>query len=113
MDTRALIWLILKTGYAILLWAGILRSLYVGVRYGFRFPRSLHILSVVILIFEAGVLVLYPIPLTQITLLLGSLLLLLPLSPYIGWVVAGGPDQSNANENRPVRKFFMSSKHRS
>jgi hypothetical protein len=104
MDTRELIYLILKVVCSVVIWAGILYSLYVGVRYGFHFPRFLHIMAIVIVILEAGVLVVFPLPLSSITAILGSFLALLPVAPYIGWVVAGGPARLNELYGQPVRR---------
>lgn len=91
MDTREIIYVVVKIACSVFIWAGILYSLYVGVRYGFRFPRLLHIMAVAIVMLEAAVLVVFPLPLSSITAVLGSILVLLPVSPYIGWVMAGGP----------------------
>jgi hypothetical protein len=95
MNTRELIYFILRVAYSVFIWAGVLYSLYVGVRHGFRFPRPLHIMAVAIVMLEAVVLVVFPLPLSSITALLGSILALLPVSPYIGWVMAGGPTRLN------------------
>ncbi len=92
MDTRQLIYVIVKDAYGVFFLAGISYSLYVGVRRGFRFPRLLHMTAVVIVIIEAGLLAVFPLSLSSITPLLGSILVILPLAPYIGWVVAGGPE---------------------
>jgi hypothetical protein len=91
MDTREIIVLgvrILVAG--VLLW-GIIYSLYSGIRFGFRFPRSLHCLALGILALEVVTLVAFPIPVKEIGIVLGGLLLLLPFSPYVGWILAGGP----------------------
>jgi hypothetical protein len=48
-------------------------------------------MAAVIIVIEVGILAAFPVPLKAITLILGSLLVLLPISPYIGWVLAGGP----------------------
>lgn len=93
MDTRQLIYVIVKDAFGILYLAGISYSLYVGVRRGFHFPRPLHIMAVGIVIFEAGVLVVFPLQLASITPVLGSVLVISPLTPYIGWIVAGGPQK--------------------
>jgi hypothetical protein len=68
-------------------------SFYTGVRYGFRFPRLLHLMAATISLGELLVLVVWPIRLSAIGLLLGSLLVILPFAPYIGWTFAGGPDR--------------------
>jgi hypothetical protein len=91
MDTRQLIYAVFRVACAVVIWGGIAYSFYMGVRYGFRFPRSLHIMAVVIVILEAAILFLFPVPFAAITPVLGSLLVLLPVSPYLGWVLARGP----------------------
>jgi hypothetical protein len=95
MDTRELIYFIVRVAWSVFMGASFLYSLYVGVRYGFRFPRSLHIMAVVIVMLEAGVLVVYPLRLSSITAVLGSILAILPFSPYIGWAIGGGPIRLN------------------
>ncbi|HOX55886.1 MAG TPA: hypothetical protein P5205_03600 [Candidatus Paceibacterota bacterium] len=91
MDTRELIILVLRCLYGAFVLSAIAYSVYMGLRYGFRFPRSLHFMAVAVIVIEVGILAAFPVPLTAITLTLGSLLALLPVSPYIGWILAGGP----------------------
>ena len=91
MDTRQLIVLVLKFGWGLLVRGGIVYSFFVGVRYGFRFPRLLHFFAVAIVVLEVGILFLFPVPWEGFTMLTTSILVLFPLSPYIGWVFAGGP----------------------
>jgi len=104
MDTRDLIFLVLKTIYSVLVWAGILYSLYVGVRYGFRFPRALHVMGLAVLGLEIGILVWFPVPIAELTLAVGSILAILPFGPYLGWVVAGGPQRLHDRCDWPAQQ---------
>jgi hypothetical protein len=100
MDTGELILFVLRLLYSGVIVCGVGYSLYTGLRHGFRFPRLLHFMAVVIIFIEVGILVAFPVPLKAITWILGSLLILLPISPYIGWVLAGGPARLSGPETR-------------
>ena len=83
MDTRQLIYVIVKDAFGILYLAGISYSLYVGVRRGFHFPRPLHIMAVGIVISSrcsCGFSVAISLDYT------GSVGIS-PLTPYIGRIV--------------------------
>jgi len=61
-------------------------------------------MAVAIVMLEAVVFVVFPLPLSSTTALLGSILVLLPVSPYIGWVMAGGATRLNDRYSPPVQR---------
>jgi hypothetical protein len=100
MTTRTIIIHAIGVLFALWYWGNIIRSMMLalryGFRYGFRLPRSMHYAAIGLLVVELLVLALFPLDIRTIGLKLGIILLSFPLSPYVGWAVAGGPERARA-----------------
>ncbi len=91
MTTAILIERIVGGIIGILFWASAVHSVFVGFRHGFRLPRCIHWIALCLLSLEAAILVVFPVEVASISFRLGVLLLCIPVSPYFGWAISGGP----------------------
>jgi hypothetical protein len=100
MTTATIIMRVAATVVGLAFWGNAIYSLIVGVRHGFRVPRSLHWIAVGLLLCEVLILLMFPLDISTISPLLGVILLCLPISPYAGWVMSGGPARCRDDEER-------------
>ena len=91
MISTQIILRVVEGGVGMALWGYAIYSLVVGLRYGFKFPRSLHWVTVSLLTVEIAVLAIFPIGVGSVSLLLTMTLICLPVSPYLAWIMSGGP----------------------
>ena len=100
MTTATIIIRVAVTAYGLAFWGSAIYSLIVGLRHGFRVPRSLHWLAFGLLLCEVLILLMSPLDISTISPLLGVILLCLPISPYAGWVISGGPERGRDDEDK-------------
>lgn len=91
MTTAILIERVVAGMVGILFWASAIHSVIVGFRHGFSLPRFIHRTALFLLVLEVTVLVVFPVEVASVSFHLGVLLLCIPVSPYFGWAISGGP----------------------
>jgi len=91
MTTAQVIGRIIQGLISIAFWGYAIYSVIIGFRHGFKFPRSLHWIAVILLAIEIIILMVFPIEVRSISPILATVLVCLPVSPYVGWAISGGP----------------------
>jgi len=91
MTTAQIIERVVEGIIGVAFWGYAIYSVTVGFRHGFRFPRSLHWVAASLLAMEIAVLVACSIDVRSISPILATILLCLPVSPYVAWAMSGGP----------------------
>ena len=99
MTTAILIERIVEGVTGIAFWGSAIHSIVVGFRHGFKLPRFIHWTAICLFAVEVAVLFVFPVEVEKVSFRLGVLLVCIPVSPYFGWAISGGPVRCRDEKN--------------